>query len=303
MTARPSPAGEMPVLAPALRDEVLRRIGIGGPVSLDLDGLRRVYRAWCAHVGFDNVRKVVALRTGQPLPGRTAEDFFEAWLETGASATCWPSSNALYELLRALGFDARRGAGSMRDTGSIDHGTTRVAIGGGTWLVDSSMLTIEPLRLDGQVTIGSDPVFGAEAEPDAGTHVVWADFPPNPAFLPCRLLPDPITREFHLDSYEGSREGSTFNRRVYAIRNAPGEKRLIVGHSRISKTASGIERRELTRAELCAALQEEVGIGEALVRTWVDVGGLDLAFEEPAGPKPPPVTKVRPSLRPSRPAL
>ena len=38
-----------------------------------------------------------------------------------AGGTCWAGSNALYELLIATGFAARRGAGSMRDMGFINH--------------------------------------------------------------------------------------------------------------------------------------------------------------------------------------
>ncbi len=283
-----------PGLPEGLRDRVLRRLGLTRTPSPDAEGLGELYRAWCSRVSFDNVRKVIALADGRELPGRGAEDFFEAWLERGAGGTCWPGSNALYELLRSLGFDVSRGVGSMRDSGALNHATNRVRLDGRTWLVDSSMLTMVPLRLSSEIHIGSD-LFGAEVEPEAGSHVIWVDFPPQPSPIPCRLQPEPISHSFHLESYERSREKSAFNRRLYARRNHPGEKRVVVGNKRVSKTASGMDVRELTREELCLALRDEIGIHESLIEEWVGCGGLDLAFEEP--PPPPPVERKPPSQR------
>ena len=284
---------DQPLPAPLL-DHVLRRLGLSRIPSPDLEGLRELYGAWCDHVSFDNVRKVVALQTGRELPGRTAEDFFDAWLERGAAGTCWPGSNALYALVRSAGFDVRRGAGSMRDLGPINHATNRVVIDGGIWLVDSSMLTVEPLPLTDEIHIGSGH-FAAEVEPEGGSHVVWVDFPPQTGALPCRLLPHSISYSFHLDGYERSREKSAFNRRLYARRNYPGEKRILVGNRRVSKTAAGMDVRELTREELPDALQADIGIAGSLVTEWVSCGGLDFAFEEP--PPPPPLDRKPPSQR------
>ena len=111
----------------AMRDRVVEKLGFQAAPPPDLDGLRALYAAWCARVPFDNVRKMIALRTpGAPLPGTTAEDFFEGWLRDGAGGTCWPSSQALWALLSALGFEARRVVASMRDTGYGSHGTVKV---------------------------------------------------------------------------------------------------------------------------------------------------------------------------------
>src|SRR5512144_629704 len=109
----------------ALRDRVLARLGFTAPPSADLDGLHAIYRAWCVGVPFDNVRKMIALRADRSpiLPGGHAGPFFEDWLATGTGGTCWPTSNALFELLRSLGFDACRAAGAMRDLGIVNHAT------------------------------------------------------------------------------------------------------------------------------------------------------------------------------------
>ena len=85
-----------------------------GPAP-DLDGLRAVYAAWCGAVAFDNVLKLIHLadeRSG-PLPGSTAESFFEAWLEHGTGGTCWSGNGALHDLLEALGFDVARAIATM----------------------------------------------------------------------------------------------------------------------------------------------------------------------------------------------
>ena len=79
MTAQlpPSPLDDIPLPAP-LRDAVCARLGV---------------------------------TSAAPLPGTHAIDFFEQWLDHGTGGTCWSSSNALYMLLTALGFTARRIAG------------------------------------------------------------------------------------------------------------------------------------------------------------------------------------------------
>jgi arylamine N-acetyltransferase len=126
-----------------LQELVLARLGLPAAPLADLGGLRAIYRAWCANVPFDNVRKMMALRAQNdlPLPGGGAVSFLENWLAGGTGGTCWPTSNALYELLRSLGFEARRAAGSMRDPGIVNHATVKVAIDGRDWLVDSSLLS------------------------------------------------------------------------------------------------------------------------------------------------------------------
>jgi hypothetical protein len=112
---------------------------------------------------------IIAFAAGNP-----AEDFFTAWLEHGTGGTCWPSSNALFALLEALGFEARRVAGSMYDLGVRNHGSVKVRLGGRDWLFDSSMLTIEPLPLGDGVLVHGNPVvpveIGSTVAPSEGTR-------------------------------------------------------------------------------------------------------------------------------------
>jgi len=293
MTSQPSkqlPAG--------LRDRVLERLGFRELPALDLAGLRALYAAWCLAVPFDNVRKLMVLRNGDGprLPGGDAEEFFHAWLEDGAGGTCWPTSNALYELVRAVGFDAQRVAASMRDLGIVNHGSVRVRIDGEAWLVDSSWLCNVPLPLGDEVFV-QNGAFAIEVEPVDGTHVVWAHTPPNAAHLPCRIFAGSIDHAECLQRYEDSRTRSPFNQRLYARINRPGELLLLVGNTRWSRTATRLDRRELSADELCESLNRDIGMSEDLVAAWARSGALEASLEPPAGPKPPEVTGVPPSRR------
>lgn len=291
--------GHSGVLSDDLRGGVLARLGFATAPSRDLEGLRALYDAWCTRVPFDNVRKMIALRTAaaQPLPGGDARDFFCRWLEHGTGGTCWPTSNALFELVHSLGFEARRVAGSMRDVGVVNHASVKVSIDGSDWLLDSSMLTNAPLPLSDAVFVHSDPVFAAEVEPIDGTHVVWVDMPAFSTYMPCRLLVDPDDHAHYLARYEASRERSPFNQRLYARRNRPGELQVLMGNTLFSKTAQGLVSKELSATELCQEIHLRIGISDDLIDVWVRSGGLAASFEPPAGPKPPPITQKPPSQR------
>ncbi len=285
-------------LSPAVAARVLDCLGLPAGLKPDVHGLRRLYAAWCLDVPFDNLRKMVALRSpGSPLPGVSARDFFEGWLEHGAGGTCWPTSNGLLALLRFLGFDARRVAGSMRDMGVINHGSVKVRLGNADWLVDSSMLTSEPLPLGESVYVQRTQLCAAEVEPVDGTHVLWVDFPPNSSHLPCRLLIDPAGDEVHITGYESSRGRSPFNDRLYARRNFTDRVVVLHGHTRFEKTRSGLAARELDPAELLESLTREFGFSATLVSSWQSAGGLAASIAPASGPKPPPVRGQPPSRR------
>ena len=130
---------------------VLARLGVERP-NLDLEGLRSLYGAWCRSVPFDNTRKLIHVfeeRDG-PLPGSTADDFFDAWLRLGTGGTCWAGNGALHDLLEALGFKVDRAIATMllrRDAPAPNHGTVVVTVDGRRYVTDASILSGEPLDL------------------------------------------------------------------------------------------------------------------------------------------------------------
>jgi len=290
---------EAPELGGALQRQVLRLLGFPQAPPTDLDGLRAIYRAWCSRVPFDNTRKMIALRqqSGEGLPGGQARPFFEEWLASGTGGTCWPTSNALFELLWSLGFQTQRVAGCMRDLGVVNHASVKVTIDGRQWLVDSSLLSNVPLPLDQALFIHDDSVFTAEVEYDGMNHVVWSLTPPNTHFLPCRLTVDGVSLSYYLARYEESRVRSPFNQRLYARRNCPGEMVLLVGNTRFSKTEARTETRTLSPDDVCQALQSDIGLSHEVIEAWTRSGSLADSLRPPSGPVPPPVTRKPPSHR------
>lgn len=272
-----SPADRYPSIDAGLTERVLARLGLGDGVAVDAPGLAELYLQWCRKVPFDNVRKLISLRSGPDvaLPGRDATDFFEAWLRHGAGGTCWPGALALTALCRSLGFDARPVAASMRDMGIPSHGTTVVRVDGDDWLLDSSMLTNEPLRLSAEHPTAIDhPVFATTATPVPegwlfGFALVYAD-----AQLPCRTIsPMAVTEGFCLERYEASREASPFNAHVSTRRNEGDGVVSYGGSKRFRRTADGIEEGELAGDDLRAALVEEFAMSPEIVAALDAVGG------------------------------
>jgi arylamine N-acetyltransferase len=286
-------------LSKDLQFRVLNRLGFSEPPPVNITGLQRLYASWCMHVPFDNVRKMIVLKSEykRPLPGMDAEEMVENWLKNGSGATCWPMANAFFELLTSLGYQVRRVAGSMRDLGVVNHGSVTVSIEGRDYLADASLLLNVILPLDQGTFIHDDPVYTLESEPDGDSHLIWMQTPPGGDYFYCRIAGDPVEFSFFDERYEASREKSIFNQRLYARRNYPGQLIILWGNTRFSKTVKGIEGRDLSREEVCRALEKDIGISHSLVNEWVSSGSLEASFEPPSGALPPPQTRKPPSQR------
>ncbi len=283
-------------LAPELRERVLARLGLPAP-SPTFNALRVIYRAWCGAVPFDNLRKMTALRTGRPLPGLDAGDFFSAWLATGAGGTCWPGANALFTLLTSLGFTARRVAGAMRDRGIRNHGTVIVTVDNRDWLVDSSLLTKEPLPLGAPHIFHESPIW-VEVEPDEGSDVVWIAMHDD-TYLPCRVYHEPISYETLVANYERSRQQSPFNSRLFVRCERNGALRLLTGASLVELNGQGKVMRTLSEGETPGALEGGMGFSPALIADWVRSGALADSFAAAADAGPEGSPLVPPSRRAS----
>ena len=283
------------ILPVDLFEKVLQRLGFGNEPEKNLSGLGAAYRVWCETVPFDNAAKLIALATGAKgkLPGIDAQEFFINFVEHGIGGTCWPSSNALYSLFHDIGFEVKRLAGSMRDTGIISHGTTNAHIDGADWLIDSSMLTRDPLPLSFDLHIGSDPVWGGEVEYADDTHIIWWDAVPAPEFIPCRLLPHDVDYDFYLARYEASRTRSPFNERIYVRRNFPDSILVITGNRHFVKSSTGIEAKLLAESELEERLESEAGFSSHIIEKLRDCGAIKASMIPPDSP-PPPILRKRP---------
>ncbi len=258
----------MEELSRELRDRTLEKLGLPGPPPLTLEGLNRLYGAWCARVPFDNVRKRIALidRDSGPLPGGEAPDFFAAWLRHGTGGTCWPSSNGLYAIVAACGFDARRATGSMMDQGDVNHGSVFVRVDGIDFMVDSSMLTgrVFPV-IRGRKTELPDPVLPVIVEPDGNLWVIRFARPVRGDPLVCRILDDCVDLAFYLDRYEWSRENSIFNEHLFARTNRGDSMLSIIGTTRFVTDAEKTTPTELGASAIGESLRREFRLSEEIV--------------------------------------
>ena len=285
------------LLSDRLAAGVRLALGLNEELSQTFEGLAKVYSVWCRRIPFDNIRKMIDLSAGGRLSGLDPDEFFENWLENGTGGTCWPSSNALCALLRSFGFDARRVAGSMYDLGSVNHGTVMVRIDGQDWLADTCMLTNRPIPVNGELFVDNSRAATVEVEPDGDSHVIWYDFVPSPAYVPCRLLSDPATTELYEERYEVfSRDYSPFNNRLYYRDGGPDGASVILGNVRFRRTDEGLDVQEFTRDGLCEYLSAS-GVSGDIIDRWISSGGLKMSFDPENIPPTPEVTGIRPSLR------
>jgi N-hydroxyarylamine O-acetyltransferase len=226
-------AVEEPLPTPDLIERVLEKLGLSARPSIDLGGLNAVYAAWCGSIPFDNVRKRIWFAGDRttPVTGGDPTDFFENWLAHGTGGTCWPTSGAIYALLKSLGFPARRIAGAMIDNGereaeSAGHGSVLVALDGVDHLADASILAFEALPLvAGQRTRSGPGIHAIEAVPtETGFDVIWRCGLDREAPLTFRTQPefDPVDHRFFLDGYARSKASSPFNRALYICRRSAG---------------------------------------------------------------------------------
>jgi N-hydroxyarylamine O-acetyltransferase len=258
-------------LSPGLLERVLGRLGFREAPELNPGGLRALYSAWCGNVPFDNVRKLIHVRNGStgPLPGSTAEDFFEAWLRHGTGGTCWAGNGAFAALLQSLGFDAVRGVGTMLAAPDIppNHGTVRVTFDGKHFLTDCSILHVEPLPLDESGTAKIEhPAWGIRTSVrDGRLHVWWRAFHKVDGFE-CRIegfgADDAEFRRRH----EETRGWSPFNYEVNARRNlADRVTGLAFGNALSLESDGSVCKRPATDAERRRVLIEEIGLSEEIV--------------------------------------
>lgn len=256
------------MLDSALAGRVLGRLKLAPPPPPTLAGLAALYAAWCRSVSFDNVRKLIHLHRADPgpLPGGSAEDFFETWLRDGTGGTCWSGNGALHALLSALGFAARRGLATMLVAPNIppNHGTVVVAVEGRDYLVDASILHGAPLELvDTPPETPVHPAWGVRYAERGGERLVrWRPLH-RPDGIDCRIEALDLSAEQFLDFHERSRAWSPFNYQLYGRIN---RENSVVGTAfgqQIEFTAAGnIVQRTLDERQRAEFLAGKLGIRE-----------------------------------------
>jgi len=264
------------MLPEQLVERILGRLGLNRRPTPTIDALRSLYSAWCERVPFDNIRKLIHVRSVNPapLPGTTPEDFFEAWLKFGTGGTCWPGAGALHAFLTALGFDAVRAIGTMMAAPNLppNHGTVLVKLDSQMFLVDSSILHGHPLSLSRETeTSVSHRAWGARCIwRETNWFVQWRPLMRLEGF-DCRLDRFPATETDFQDSYARTRGWSPFNYEL-SVRANRGDKVIGVasGHAISLLPDGSVVRTPLTPGKRRRFLIEDVGITEGLVMQLPD---------------------------------
>lgn len=267
-----------PLLQTGLVERVLARLGLNEPPEPTLEGLRELYAAWCGRVPFENVRKIIHVRgeLAGVLPGSSAEDYLEAWLQFGTGGTCWPGAGALHALLRSLGFVSARVMATMMAAPNLppNHGSVRVSFGEQRYLVDTSMLHGVPLLLDPEApTVISHPAWGLRcARREDRWHVSWRPLHKTDGF-DCRLERFGVSGHDYHRSYNQTRSWSPFNYEVSARKNRGNEVvGVAFGHSVILRADGTVTREPLTLESRNKFLIEQLELSEEIVaRLPVDV--------------------------------
>lgn len=253
-------------LEPALVESVLERLGFTERPDPDLEGLRAVYAAWSRSVPFDNLRKLIHVDSGDtgPLAGDDVREFLGAWLAWGTGGTCWAGNGALCALLQALGFDAVRGIGTMMVAPDLppNHGTVVVRMDDRRWLVDASMLHVEPLLLDDDTETGVDhPGWGVRcAKRDGKWRVRW-----RPLHMPdgvdCRIDLLQTDAASFCDHHEATRGWSPFNYQANARRIRDGRVTGLAFGLHVEIDASGnVTSRQVDHDGRLRVMVEDLGI-------------------------------------------
>lgn len=257
-------------LEPALRERILAKLGFQDVPETSLGGLSRLYGAWCQRVPFDNARKLVHLRRSDPgvLPGTSAADFFESWLRHGTGGTCWAGHGALHTLLASLGFDARRGVGTMLVAPDIppNHGTVSVRFGDESWLVDASMLHGSPLPISAAQSSVDHGAWGVRFQQAPGSRplIRWRPLHQTDGF-DCRVEELDVPSDVFVESHERTRGWSPFNYQLYARINRGDRVVGIAMGKRVEIDASGrVSQREIDAAERTRILVEEIGLSDEM---------------------------------------
>lgn len=258
------------MLAPAQTQAIVSRLGLPSPPSATPEGLAELYDAWCRRVPFDNARKLIALRSGStaPLPGDDPVDFFDAWLAHGVGGTCWSGNGALCALLQTLGFDAQRGVATMMVAPDLppNHGTVVVSLPGGPYLVDASILHVEPLPMvEGREASVTHPAWGVTGHWLGDQYAIRWRGPMRPDPFDCRIDQWPVDAARFRVQHEATRAWSPFNFELMFTLVRGDERVGIAGGQAVRVTADGsVIAEPLT--DRIGYLMDELGISEALAR-------------------------------------
>jgi arylamine N-acetyltransferase len=264
-----------PALAPSLVERVLIKLGLHQRPTLDLAGLNALYAAVSAKIPFDNVHKRIWFAGPQttPLPGGDPNEFFNNWLHHGTGGTCWPINGAMYALVHALGFDARRIVGSVIVEGyprGANHGSVLVTLDGVSYLVDAWMASFKVLPLiAARPSSTGNGIHDVRAVPiESGFEIITYPGFNREQPLPFRPEPeyDPVDHALFLARYDRTKTVGFFNDAIFICRHFPDSILTMGRKSKFHLAADGtLTKTEPSESERKQSLIEEFGLSEEIV--------------------------------------
>ena len=267
MTSSYGASGAEPSLSPLLVEQILAKLGLNNKPALDLAGLNTLYAAICGNIPFDNVQKRIWFATDRkkPATGGDPTEFFENWVRHGTGGTCWPANGAMYALARALGFRARRIAGSVivpNYPAGANHGSVLVNLDGVAQIFDLPLGGFKVLPLaPGQRASTGTGIHNVQVAPLEGGafellfRLGWAAAP-----LPFRTEPehDPVDHAFFLARYDNANRVGFFNDTLIVSRRFANSIVTIGRGKKIVLFTDGVS----TKTELTTAQRDEVLVQE-----------------------------------------
>lgn len=220
----------------AFLEKVLAKLGFSMAPATDMDGLEAVYSAWCQRVPFDNVMKLIHVKENNPapLPGDTATQFFHNWMNHGTGGTCWAGNGALFALLKALGFDVQRGVATMLVAPQLppNHATVIACLDKQKYMLDASILTCTPIKLDPQIKQHDYlPLWAKNVRIEDGKFIIhWLPMYIKNG-LDCRLDYEGASEEEFKERHEQTRAWSPFNYELN-IRQVSGDETKGIGRGK-----------------------------------------------------------------------
>jgi arylamine N-acetyltransferase len=273
MTSSHGVSGAEPSLSPALVERVLAKLALKNEPALDLAGLNRLYAAISGGIPFDNVQKRIwfAGDRKQPVTGGDPREFFENWVRHGTGGTCWPGNGGMYALARALGFQARRMAGSVIVANypqGGNHGSVLVTLDGIDYVFDHTFgaFKVAPLVPGNRASSGTG-IDNIEVIPVDGGFEVFFHLGWTEDALAFRTEPehDPVDHAFFLARYDNASRVGFFNDTLLITRRFANSIVTIGRMNKIVVSAEGLTKTELTAAQRDEVLIHELGLSPEVV--------------------------------------
>ena len=260
-------------LSPTLVERVLEKLGLPNWPALDLNGLNSVYAAICGSIPFDNVQKRIwfASDRTKPVTGGDPVEFFENWLKHGTGGTCWAGNGGMYAIAHALGFNARRMAGSVivpNYPSGANHGSVLVTLDGIEYVFDHTFGGFQAAALiPGNRASTGTGIHSVEVVPVQGGfeiffHLGWTE---DALAFRTEAEHDPVDHDFFVSRYDNASRVGFFNDSVMISRRFADSIVTIGRGYKLVLSTAGLKKAALTKAQRDQVLIEELGLSPEVV--------------------------------------